>query len=122
MLGRIQLFVPFSPLENLPYPRIELASPALADRFFTTLVAQIVKNLSAMQETQIRSLCQKDSPGDGNGNPPQYSCLENPVDRGAWWAIVHGGHKESDTTERPTLYLCFTTQPPGKPKMFDTGA
>ena len=30
------------------------------------------------------------SPGDGNGNPLQYSCLENPVDEGAWWATVHG--------------------------------
>ena len=30
------------------------------------------------------------SPGEGNGNPLQYSCLENPVDGGAWWATVHG--------------------------------
>ena len=30
------------------------------------------------------------SPGEGNGNPLQYSCLENSTDRGAWWAIVHG--------------------------------
>ena len=30
------------------------------------------------------------SPGAGNGNPLQYSCLENPMDRGAWWATVHG--------------------------------
>ena len=30
------------------------------------------------------------SPGDGNGNPHQHSCLENPMDRGAWQAIVHG--------------------------------
>ena len=30
------------------------------------------------------------SPGGGNGNPLQYSSLENPMDRGAWWAIVHG--------------------------------
>ena len=30
------------------------------------------------------------SPGEGNGNPFQYSCLENPMDRGAWWATVHG--------------------------------
>ena len=30
------------------------------------------------------------SPGEGNGNPLQYSCLENSKDRGAWWAIVHG--------------------------------
>ena len=39
------------------------------------------------------------SPGEGHGNPLQYSCLENPMDRGAWQATVHGGHKESDTTE-----------------------
>ena len=30
------------------------------------------------------------SPGGGRGNPLQYSCLENPMDRGAWWATVHG--------------------------------
>ena len=30
------------------------------------------------------------SPEEGNGNPPQYSCLENPIDRGAWWVTVHG--------------------------------
>ena len=29
-------------------------------------------------------------PGEGNGNPPQYSCLENPVDGGAWWTTIHG--------------------------------
>ena len=29
-------------------------------------------------------------PGEGNGNPLQYSCLENPMDEGAWWATVHG--------------------------------
>ena len=28
--------------------------------------------------------------GEGNGTPPQYSCLENPMDEGAWWAAVHG--------------------------------
>ena len=32
-------------------------------------------------------------PGEGNGNPLQYSCLENPMDRGAWWATVHGVSK-----------------------------
>ena len=35
---------------------------------------------------------------EGNGNPLQYSCLWNPMDRGAWWAIVHGVIKESDMT------------------------
>ena len=39
------------------------------------------------------------SPGEGNGNPLQYSCLENPMDRGAWWATVYGVAKESDRTE-----------------------
>ena len=38
------------------------------------------------------------SPGEGDGNPLQYSCLGNSMDRGAWWAIVHGGLKESDVT------------------------
>ena len=39
------------------------------------------------------------SPGGGHGNPLQYSCLGNPMDRGAWWATVCGVTKESDTTE-----------------------
>ena len=39
------------------------------------------------------------SPGEGNGNPFQYSCLENSMDGGAWWTTVHGV-SESDTTER----------------------
>ena len=33
------------------------------------------------------------SPGKGHGSPLQYSGLENPMNRGAWWAIVHGGHR-----------------------------
>ena len=49
----------------------------------------VVKNLPAMQETQVRSLGWED-PLDGNDYPLQYSCLENLMDRGAWWAIAHG--------------------------------
>ena len=37
------------------------------------------------------------SPGEENGNPLQYSCLENPMDRGVFWATVHGVAKELDT-------------------------
>ena len=49
------------------------------------------------------------SPVEGNGNPLQYSCLKNPMDRGAWWSRVR---KESDTTERlhngnPLQYSCL---------------
>ena len=45
------------------------------------------------------------SPGGGNGYPLQDSCLENSIDRGVWQAIVHGGHKELDMTERLVLYI-----------------
>ena len=40
------------------------------------------------------------SPGVGNGNPPKYSCLENPMDRGGGWAAVHGVTEELDMTKR----------------------
>ena len=42
-----------------------------------SLVAQLVKNLPAVQETQVRSLGQEDSPAEGNGKPLQYYCLKN---------------------------------------------
>ena len=44
------------------------------------------------------------SPGEGNGHPLQYSCLENSMDRGAWWAIIHEFAK-SDMTEQLTLLI-----------------
>ena len=50
----------------------------------------------SMQETQemwVWSLVQEDSPREGNGNPLQYLCLENPVDRGAQWATVYGSQR-----------------------------
>ena len=48
------------------------------------------------------------SPGAGNGNPVQHPCLENLMDRGAWWAAAHGVAKKSGTTERLTLTLTLT--------------
>ena len=53
----------------------------------------LVKNPPAMQKVQGASCSTPGSgrsPGGGHGNPFQYSCLENPMDRGAWWATVHG--------------------------------
>ena len=54
------------------------------------LVAQVVKNLLAMQEILGLIPGLGRFPGEGNGNLLQYSCLENSMDRGAWWATVHG--------------------------------
>ena len=59
-------------------------------RLWASLVAQRVKVLPAVQDTWFPSLGLGRSPGEGNGYPLQYSCLENPVNRGAWWAIVCG--------------------------------
>ena len=53
------------------------------------LVAQMVKNLPATWENQVQSLGWEDSPGEGDGNSFQYSCLENSMGRGAWRATVH---------------------------------
>ena len=51
------------------------------------------------------------SPGEGNGNPLQYSRLENPIDRGAWWATVHGAAKSptrlSNFTSLHFTYRCW---------------
>ena len=48
-------------------------------------------------------------PGEGNGNPLQYSCLGNPINRGAWWATVSRSCKESDSTERLSTHRSFIT-------------
>ena len=59
-----------------------------------------VKNLPANAGVEGSVPVSGRSPGEGNGNPLQDSCLENPVDRGAWRAIVHGVTKEPDMTNQ----------------------
>ena len=68
--------------KNWGRKKIGLSDPDNQDE--TSLVAQTVKCVPTMQETQIWSLGWEDPPGEGNGNPLQYSCLENPMDGEAW--------------------------------------
>ena len=71
-------------------------------------VVLVVENLSAnaedIRDTGLIPVLGR-SPGVGNGTPLQYSCPENPMDRGAWWTTVHGVSKELDTTEA-TQHTC----------------
>ena len=62
-------------------------------------VAQTVKSLPAVQETWVQFLLQEYSPGEWNGNPLQYSCWDNPMDRRTWWGTIQGV-AESDMTEQ----------------------
>ena len=60
------------------------------------------------------------SPGEGDGNPLQYSCLENPTDRGAWRATVHGMAKSQtqlsdQTTAISSVYVSIPISPPPTP-------
>ena len=59
----------------------------------SSLVAQLVKSLPAMQETRVQSLCREDPLEKGHDNPLQYSCMEKSVDRGVWQATVHEAAK-----------------------------
>ena len=74
--------------------------------FGTSLLAEMVK-ASAYNVVDLGSIPGSGrSPGEGNGNPLQYPCLENPMDRGAWWTTLHAV-AESDTTE-PLHFTSFT--------------
>ena len=68
---------------------------------WASLVVQMVKNLPAMRKTRSIPVLGR-SIGEGNGNPLQYSCLENTMDRETWQTTVHGV-TESDRTEQLTL-------------------
>ena len=71
-----------------PFTKLPRASTVFSINQWVSLVAQMVKSLPAMWETQVPSLGWEDSPGEGKGNPLQYFCLENPMDRGAWRATT----------------------------------
>ena len=93
----------FPPLPPFPSP---VPPPSLSPDLgssWVSQVAQVVKNppANAGDTREAGSIPGSGrSPGEGNGNPFQYSCLENSMDRGAWWATYSPrGHRESDTTE-----------------------
>ena len=77
--------------------------------FYCPLVAWMVKNQpsNAGDPGSVPGFGR--SPGEGNGNPPQYSCLGNPMDREAWRATVHAV-SELDMTEKLTHFSSFMGQ------------
>ena len=82
--------------------------PLLGFPFLCTssLVAQMVK-VSAYNVGDLGSIPGSGrSPGEGSGNPLKYSCLENPMDGGAWWATVHGVAKGWTWLSDFTLTFC----------------
>ena len=58
----------------------------------------------------VQSLGQEDFPRGGHGNLPQYSCLENPMDRGAWWATIHGVAKSQTQLKRLSMHACVSSR------------
>ena len=64
------------------------------------------------QETRVRSLGREDPLETGNGNQLQYSCLENPMDRGAWWAAVHRVTKSQARLSTHTAYYTALSKGP----------
>ena len=122
---------------DLPDPGIEPGSPALTGGFFTTkplgkpvfLIARrqivntelrdsqvvlVVKNLPASAGDTGDGVSKPGSgrsPGEGHGYPRQYSPMANPVDRGAWWATVHGATQSQTWQSTHTYHLakCLKT-------------
>ena len=77
-------------------------------------VAVVLKNLSAnagdvRDSGLIPGLGR--SPGGGHGNPLQYSCLENPIDRGAWWAAFHGVAKSQTRLKQLSIHAAQSVLP-----------
>ena len=60
-----------------------------------------------MQGAWVRSLCSEDPPGEGNGNPFQYPCLQNSMDRGAWLATVHRMAKSETSLSNYVFFFPF---------------
>ena len=75
--------------------------------FWASVVAQTLKNLPTMWETWVQSLSLGRSSGERNGNPLQYSCLGNPIDRGAWRVTVHGVAKSQTRLNKQHTHITY---------------
>ena len=102
---------------TLPIPQSQTSTSRTVRKLISTVVTTqpvglVVKNLPA-NERDVGSVPGLGrSPGEGNGKPFQYSHLENPMDRGAWWAIVHGVAKSQ--TQQSTHAVAFYCDSPNK--------
>ena len=119
----------FPPPGDLLDPGIEPTSPALLGRFFLTLSHQerrhgtiLIRLFTLPTTAQVAQVVERPpasagdvrdvglipglgrSPGGGHGSPLQSSCLENPMDRGAWWATVRGVSQSQTGLKRLTTY------------------
>ena len=74
-------------------------------------VVLVVKNLNAKAGDMGLIPESGRSPGGGNGHPLKYSCLENPVDRGAWWAMIHGVAKSQKRLKQPSTRAGILSTP-----------
>ena len=74
---------------------------------WASLMAQTITDLPAMQETWVLSLGQDDPPGKGMDTPLQYFYLENSMDRGARWVIVHGVAKSQTPLSDQHFHFFF---------------
>jgi len=97
----------YTGLRNVPTPQKTKSTTVYVGG--ASQVALVVKNPSA-NSGDIRDVGSIPGsgrfPGTGHGDPLQYSCLENPVDRGVWQVTVHGV-MESDTTEYAHMCVCL---------------
>ena len=76
------------------------------DQYMTSLVAQMVKNMPAVQETWVQSLGQKDSLEKEMATHSSILAWRNPMDRGAWWATVHSVTKSQTQLNTHTQTIC----------------
>ena len=99
--------LPFPSAEDLPDPGIKPGSPALqADSLPSGFPGGSDSKASAYNVGDLGSIPGLGrSPGEGNGNPLQYSCLENLMDRGVWQATVHGVTKSQTRLSDFTFFI-----------------